>query len=210
MGHVGEELRLVARGHGQLLGLLLQHVFCILDLGALLLDLRVLLRELIGLLLQLCVGALQLVLLALQLVRERLRLAQQAFSAAVGLDVVEHHPDAVSQLVEEVLVRRAERLERRELQDCAHVAFEEDREDHDVQRRRLTKTRRDAHVVGRNVGEQDSALLDGALADQAFAEMELAREALARLVGVTGLEDQIGLCARRVDHAVESTVLGIH
>ena len=80
--HVGEELALVLGGERELLGLLLQRLAGLLDLGVLALDLLVLVRQQPGLLLQLLVGLLQLLLAALQLLRERLRLLQQVLGAA--------------------------------------------------------------------------------------------------------------------------------
>ena len=103
------------------------------------LDLRVLLGEQPRLLLELLVGLLQLLLPALQLLRQRLRLLEQVLGARVGLDRVEHDADALGELVEERLVRRAEALERGELEHALDLALEQDRQHDDVLRRRLAQ-----------------------------------------------------------------------
>ena len=132
VAHVGEELRLVARGQRQLLGLLLERRLgerdlavlgldlALLDLeqARLLLQLLVLVCELVlllaqelfrlpqrrGLLLQALVGLLELLLLALQLAGQELGLLEQPFGAHVRRDRVEHDADRLGELVEEGLV----------------------------------------------------------------------------------------------------------
>ena len=99
--HVGEELRLVARGERQLGGLLLDRAAGLLDLLVLALDLDVALGELLRLLLELLVGLLQLALLGLQLAGELLRLLEQALGLHRGLDRVEHDADRGGELLEE-------------------------------------------------------------------------------------------------------------
>ena len=140
--HVREELGLVLRGERELLGLLLERLAGLLDLAVLALDLDVLLGEQARLFAELLVRLLQLFLLALQLPRERLRLLEQLLGAHVRLDRVEHDADRLGELIEERLVRRAEPLERRELEDGLHLAFEEDGQDDDVERRRLAEAAR--------------------------------------------------------------------
>ena len=100
--HVGQELRLVARGERQLGRLLLQRAARELDFLVLALDFRVLLREQLRLVRQLLVGLLQLGLLRLQLTGELLRLLQQALGTHRRFDRVQHHADDTArQLLEE-------------------------------------------------------------------------------------------------------------
>ena len=110
----------------------------------------------------------------------------------VGLDRVEHEPDALGELIQERLVGRAERRERRQLDHGAHRALEQDRQHDDVERRRLAETGVDPDVVAGHVGEQDPLLLQRALADEALAETEVVREVLALLVAVSGLVPSTG------------------
>ena len=108
MRHVGQELRLVARGERQLGGLLLQRAARQLDFLVLALDLGVLLGEQLRLVGELLVGLLQLRLLRLQLAGELLRLREQTFGAHGRLDGVEHHADdAAGELLEKRQVRGA-------------------------------------------------------------------------------------------------------
>ena len=72
-----------------------------------------------------------------------LGLREQVLGEGVGLDRVEHQPDALGELVEERLVGRAEVAERGELDDRADRAFEQDRQHDDVQRRGLAEARVD-------------------------------------------------------------------
>ena len=210
MRHVGQELRLVTRGYGELLRLLFDQGLGPFDFEPALLHFGVLLRQLASFLRQLLVGALQLVLLALQLGGEGLRLLQQILGAAVRLDRVEHDADALRELVEKVDVGRAERLERRKLDDSSNLAFEEDRELDDVRGRRLAERRGDLDVILWDVRHDDSLLLERALAHQAFAEGELHRDVLALLVGIGGLQRQVSRRSIRPDHAVEDAVLSMH
>ena len=85
---------------------------------------------------------LQLLLAALQLRRQRLRLLQQLLRPAVGLDGVEHDPDALDELIEELVVRRAEALEGGQLDHGLHLALEENGQHDDVERRRLAEAGR--------------------------------------------------------------------
>ena len=188
--HVREELGLVLRGDGELLGLLLDESLGELDLLVLALDLDVLLGEAARLLAEVLVGAAQLLLARLQLLCLGLGLLEQVLGEGVGLDRVEHQPDALGELVEECLVGRAEAAERGQLDDGADRALEEDRQHDDVQRRGLAEARVDRDVVARDVGEEDALLLLRALADEALAEPELVREVLALLVAVAGLVAQ--------------------
>ena len=171
--HVREELGLVLGGERELFGLFLERLARLLHFHVLALDLLVLVRKQPGLFLELLVRLLQLLLAALQLVRERLRLREQVLGAHVGFDRVDDDADRFRQLIEELLMRRAEPLERRELEHPFHLAFEDDRQHEDILRRRRAETREDPHVILRHVREQDLRLLDRALPDEAFAEIEL-------------------------------------
>ena len=82
VAHVGQELRLVARGQRQLRRLLFDRAAGLLDLLVLALDLEVALGELGRLLLELLVGLLQLALLGLQLAGELLRLLAAGLRSA--------------------------------------------------------------------------------------------------------------------------------
>ena len=115
--HVGEELRLVARGERELLGAVLQRPAGVLDLEVLDLDRAVLAGQQPGLLLQLGVALLELALLGLQLARlvlqltrQPLGLDQQRRRARAGDDRVERDADDLHQLLEEVHVHGGERL----------------------------------------------------------------------------------------------------
>src|SRR5256886_854806 len=172
-------------------------------------SLGVLLRQLPRLSGELVVRALQLVLLALQLGGQGLRLGEQVFGPAVRVDRVEHDADALGELIQEIDMRGAERLERRQFDDGAHLALEEDRQHDDVGGYRLTQRRVDLDVVLRNVLEDDSLLLERALTDQALAEDELHRDVLALLVRVAGLQGEMSRPSVGVDHAVKHAVLRV-
>ena len=217
--HVRQELRLVLRGQGQLFGLLLERGAGPVDFAVFVLDFPVLPGHQFGLFFQLLVGLLQLLLLLLQalfgqlqrarlllqlrvrlgqlalarlqLARERLRLLQQVFSPHGGHDRVEHNADALGELIEKHQVVWAEPVERRQLDDRLHLAFEHHRQHHDVGRGRLAKTGADLHVIGRHVREDDALLLEGALADEPFAGAEAVGQVLALGVGVAGEQHQV-------------------
>src|SRR5690348_15120652 len=204
--HVREEFGLVFRRERELLGLLLERLARLLDLDVLALDLLVLVREQSRLLLELLVRLLQLLLAALQFGCERLRLREQILGAHVRLDRVDHDADRFGQLIEELLVRGAEALERRELEHAPYLSFEDDRQHEDVLRWRRAEPRRDRHVILRNVREQDLRSLDGALPDEPFAQLELAAERALALRTVARDERE----ARRLGgsaHYVEQRVL---
>ena len=175
--HVGEELGLEARGQRQLLGLLLERLPRLLDLGVLALHLDVLFGQQLGLLFELLVGELQFLLLELELVRQRLRLLQQIFRARVGLDGVQHDADALGELIEEGVVRRVELVERGQLEDALHLALEQDRQDDQMLRRGFAEARDDLQVVGGHAIELDLAPVHRALADEPFAQAQRLAEA---------------------------------
>ena len=104
---------------------------------------------------------------------------------------------------------RAERFERRQLDDSAHVAFEKDRQDDDVRGHRLPESRVDLDVVLRHIPDDDPLLFQGALADQPFAEDELHRDVAALFVCVTGLEREVRRPTVRADHPIEHAMLGV-
>ena len=102
-------------------------------------------------------------------------------------------------------MRFVEAVERGQLDDRLDLAFEQDRDDEDVGRRRRAESGTDLDVVGRHVGEEDRFLFDGGLADQAFAGAEARLQLLAFGVGVTGEQPQIRFLGGRfveVDDAV--------
>ena len=158
VGHVREKLGLVARGERELLRLAFERLPRLLDLPVLAFDLFVLLEELPRLFLQFLVRLLQFFLPALQLGGERLRLLQQIFRARVRFDRVQHDADAFRELIEKRLVRRVESIERRKFHDCLHLAFEQDRQYHDVHRRRFAQARADLHVIVRHAREKNALL----------------------------------------------------
>ena len=187
MRHVGQELALVLGGEGELLGLVFQLLLGQLDLAVLGLHVRLLqaelprlglellvgllerilllLEQLLGfaqrgrLLLQAGVGLTQLDLLVLQLFRQRLRPLEQVFGAHVRRDRVEHDGDRLGKLIEQVQVDVGELIERGQLDDRFHLAFEQDRQDDDVQRRGLAQPGADLDVIAGHVGDQDAVFL---------------------------------------------------
>ena len=176
--HVRQELGLVLRRERQLGRLLLERAARLFDFVVLPLHLDVLLGQLLGLRRQLLVRLLQFGLPRLQLRRELLRLLQQVFRPHRGFDRVEHDADRLRELFEERQVRRRERMQRREFDDRARLAFEQHRQHDDVggpRPPRLERMRNSLRVAGpgiglRHVAEQDALLLERALADEAFAE----------------------------------------
>src|SRR5581483_10475627 len=109
---------------------------------------------------------------------------------------------------EQRLMRRAERLERRQLDHSEHGPLEENRQHDDVQGRRLTQSRVDLDVVRRHLREQDPLLLQRALADETLAQTEEAAEVLSFLEAVAGLELQHRLSAvAQIRQRVEDAVL---
>ena len=141
VAHVGQELRLVARGERQLGRLLFHRAAGLLDLLVLALDLGVALGELLRLLLELLVGLLQFALLALQLAGELLALLQQVLGLHGGFDRVQHDADRGGQLLEEGDLQLGEVAERGELDHRLDLAFEQHRQDDDVLGRRLEQAR---------------------------------------------------------------------
>ena len=145
VAHVGQELRLVARGQRQLGRLLLDGAAGLLDLLVLALDLDVALGELLRLLLELLVGLLQLALLALQLAGELLRLLQQALGLHGGFDRVQHDADRGGELLEEGDLQFGEVAERGELDHRLDLALEQDGQHDDA----LGHGRNRPEVMGR-------------------------------------------------------------
>ena len=172
VAHVGQELRLVARGQRQLRRLLFDGAAGLLDLLVLALDLEVALGELGGLLLELLVGLLQLALLGLQLASELLRLFEQALGLHGGFDRVQHDADRGGELLEEGDLQLGEVAERRELDHRLDLALEQHGQHDDALGRRLEQAGADRMGRRRQVGDQDLAAVGGALADQAFADAD--------------------------------------
>ena len=107
--HVGDELRLVLRRDGELRRLFLDEALGLFDLFVLLFRLVVAVGEQTGLAFEVFVRFAELLLLRTELFGLRLRLAQQVLGERVGLDGVHDQADALGQLLEERLVRDAER-----------------------------------------------------------------------------------------------------
>ena len=185
--HVGQELRLVARGQRQLRRLLLQRAPRQLDFLVLALDLGVLLGQQPRLGGQFLVGLLQLLLLRLQLAGQLLRLLQQALGAHGRLDGVEHHADAAGELLEERQLRGGELAQRGQLDHRLDLAFVQHRQHDDVARACAAPGRERTWIgIRRDVGQQHALPSSGALADQALAECDsgAARALVAAWIGV--------------------------
>ena len=204
--HVGQELRLVLRGQGQLGGLVLERAPRLLDLLVLALDLDVLLDQLLRLLGQLVVGLLQLALLRLQLGGELLRLLQQPFGLHRRLDAVDDDAHARGQLLEERQVGGREFVQRGQAEHGLHLPLEGHREDDQVARQRLEEDRTDRHGIRRHVGDQDAAPIAGALADEAFPEAEHRR---IRDVGGVGVAGQHLQPRRLAVHLVDDALVRV-
>ena len=125
MRHIGQEFRLVFRRERELLGFLFQRLPCLLDFAVLAFHFHVLMREQPSLFLKLLIRLLQFLLTILQFHGQRLRLLEQIFRPHVGCDCIEHDADTFRQLLEQRLMGRAERFERRQLEDRFHLAFEQ-------------------------------------------------------------------------------------
>ena len=112
---------------------------------------------------------------------QRLRLLEQVLGPHVGGDRVEDDADRLDELVEEDQVDLAEPLNDAELDDRLDLAFEQHRQDDDVERRRLAQPRADLRCssAGTLVSRMRS-LLERALADEPLAQPERAACALAR------------------------------
>ena len=177
----------------------------LLDLGVLGLDVAVLRGQQRRLVLQLGVGPLQLDLLILQLFGPRLelggeplRLLEQCIGARVGDDRVEVDPEGLGQLLEEVGLHRAERVERGELDDAEHLVLEQDRQHGQVRRRCLAEPGGDLDVAPGQIRDHDRPLALGDLADQRLAQPVLGRRGLVRPQPVAGDQPQLGVAARRL------------
>ena len=126
-------------------------------------------RQQARLLSQFFVGLFQLLLLALQLLCEGLRLFEQPFGAHVGLDRVQHDAHAFSQLLKKILVRGAETFKGSQFHHGLHLALENHRQHHDVERGGLSQAGADLDIIGRDVVEQGALLFNCALPHQALA-----------------------------------------
>ncbi len=201
--HVGEKLALVAHGHRELLGALLQDLPRLLDLGVLHLDVAVLPRQQLGLLLQFGVGGLQRLLPVLQLGRtlpqllgQLLRLLQQLLGLGVHRDGVDAGRDHLGDLVEEVLLDLRERREGGQLDHAEHLALEEHRQHDHLRGRSLAEPGGDLQIATGRVLHQDRALLLGGRADQPLTRPERRRHRPHRV-------------AVRAGHAQLVLVLGV-
>jgi len=209
MAHVGQELRLVARGQRQLRRLLLDGAAGLLDLLVLALDLEVALGELGGLLLELLVGLLQLALLGLQLAGELLRLFEQALGLHGGFDRVQHDADRGGELLEEGGLQLGEVAERRQLDHRLDLALEEDRQDDDALGVGLEQAGADRMERRRHVGDQDLTAVGRALADQTLAGPD--RLGMARAaIGIDREQAQAGLALLVVFGLVDHRLMRFH
>src|SRR5579885_2162124 len=179
VAHIGEELALVLGSERQLFGLFFERRLRLLDFLVLGFDLVLLLGQQLRLLLQLLVRF-------LKLFSQRLALLQQLLGPHRRADGVQHDADALRQLIEEGQVDFSEVTERGKLQDGPRLAFEQDREDDDTDRRRLAQARADFDVVLWNIGHQDAPFLQAALSDQPLSHAELRRDAAVGVRSVRG------------------------
>ena len=137
-----------------------------------------------GLLLQPVVGLLQLFLLRLQLAVSNCDCFSSSSVRMLAAIVLSTMPmDSISWSRNDWWIS-LNSLEGGQLDHRLHLAFEQHRQDDDVERRGLAQARADLDVVLGHVGEQDALLLEGALADQAFAELERVGQVLAAVEGV--------------------------
>src|SRR5579885_2824418 len=179
VAHIGEELALVLGSERQLFGLFFERRLRLLDFLVLGIDLILLHGQQLRLLLQLLVRF-------LKLFSQRLALLQQLLGPHRRADGVQHDADALRQLIEEGQVDFSEVTERGKLQDGPRLAFEQDREDDDTDRRRLAQARADFDVVLWNIGHQDAPFLQAALSDQPLSHAELRRDAAVGVRSVRG------------------------
>ena len=124
MGHIGQELRFVFGGEGKLLRLFFQGPAGFFDFFVLGLHLILLFDEQKGFILQFIVRSTQLFLLYFELAGQGLGLGEQFFRPGVGFDGIEHDPDALDQLAQEVQVGFAEDIEGGEFDNGFDLVFE--------------------------------------------------------------------------------------
>ena len=134
--HVGQELRLVLRGQGQLLGLLFQRLAGLFDFLVLAFDFLVLVGQQAGLFLQFLVGFCNSSCWLCSSWASDCDCLSRSSVRMLASMVLSTMPMRFGQLVEERLVRRVEALERGQLEDALDLAFEDDRQHEDVLRRR--------------------------------------------------------------------------
>ena len=235
--HVGEELGLVLVRQLQGLRLARQLAARLLDLGLLTLQQVVVApQDLIGglqlvllrpdalfrvaqalhLRLQLGVGRAQLVLRLLQFRRLRLQLV---VAGAQLLPLLLHQPlrrrhlqrrrGVAGGLLQVVRLHPGRRVQQADLDDAAHLSFEDQGQHADGPRHRVAEAGDDVNVVGRDLVDLDQRPLQGRLAHQAFAEGELVGQALATLIGIGPQQAQDRLPVGGVLGDVEGTDLRI-
>ena len=147
----------LVRHVGEELGLVARHQG---QLARLVLQIRGPLREL-------CVG--------------RLQLLQQVLGARIGRDGVQHHSDAVGELLQQHAMDGLEPRQRAELDHAPHFALEEHRDDQQAAGRRFPDAGADPHVVGGKLFDSDDPFLHGALPDEPLPRSEPLGRALARM-----------------------------
>src|SRR4029077_10400117 len=114
---------------------------------------------------------------------EFLRLLEQLLGTQVGDHHVQHHADALAELVKKNLMDFAERVKGPQFDHSPDVSFKQNGQDHYVERRSFTQAGAYLNVIGRDLGEQDALFLQRALADQSLAQPEAAGHALALAIG---------------------------
>ena len=118
-------------------------------------------------------------------------------------------PMTLGELLEQRLMGRAERFERRQLEHRLHLAFEQHRQHDDAPRRRAAEPGVHLRVIGRHIRQQDLLALDRALADQPFAQFDRRPNRPRRLVGIAGQQHQLCFLLGRIEQ-VEHRLLSVH
>ncbi len=215
VGHVGEELGLVAAGTLQLVGALLEHQLGLvqalvllvhlvalasqrfgllgqlfvglLQLGLLLFHVRLRLAQGIGLLLQLLVGGTQFFLLHLQLLVELLGFGQHLLQSLAVTRRFDGRADARGDASQQLAVLLAQRSQEAQFDHAIEQAAIFHR--HDQHRARCGVAQRRGHleIAGRQVFERHHPPLQGGLSDQPRTDLEATRALqMFRVVGVFG------------------------
>ena len=109
--HIGQKFRFVLGCERQLRRFLFERTAGLLDLLVLPFDFCVAFGQLLRLPFKFLVGLRQLLLLGLQFRRELLGLLQQVFRPHRGLNGIEHHTDALRELLQEREVRHREGMQ---------------------------------------------------------------------------------------------------
>ena len=131
---------------------------------------------------------------------------EQFFGPHRGSDRIQHDADDFRELLEESDVDIAEPVERSQLEHCLDLAFEQHRQDDDIDGRRLAQGRADLDVVGRHFGKQDPLLFESRFPHQSLAGADAGHHVLACIEGIAGEKPEIRLTVRRIVDE-ENTVL---